>query len=61
MTPRFTSEHSGLSLVYTVLVDASEGWHGLRVREDVVARLKHMLVDPNSQWNDPEAAKIKAA
>ena len=59
--PRFTSEQSGLSLVYAVLVDASAGWHGLRMREDVVARLKQMVVDPNSQWNDPEVAKLKAA
>jgi len=59
--PRFTSEQSGLSLLYAVLVDASEGWHGLRMREDVVARLKQMIVDPNSQWNDPEVAKLKAA
>ena len=59
--PRFMSEQSGLSLVYAVLVDASEGWQGLRMREDVVARLKQMLVDPNSPWNDPEVAKLKAA
>ena len=27
--PRFTSKPSGLSLVFAVLVDASEGWRGV--------------------------------
>lgn len=59
--PRFTSEQSGLSLVYAVLVDASEGWHGVRVRADIAERLKQMAVDSNSEWTDPEVAKLMAA
>jgi len=59
--PRFTSEQSGMSLIYAVLVDASEGWRGVRMRDDVTARLTQMLVDPNSEWNDPEVAKLRAA
>ena len=59
--PRFTSEQSGMSLIYAVLVDASDGWRGVRMREDITARLKQMSVDPESEWKDPEIAKLRAA
>ena len=59
--PRFTSEQSGMSLVYAVLVDASEGWRGVRMRDDITERLKQMLVNPDSEWKDPEIVKLKAA
>jgi transposase-like protein len=58
--PRFTSEMSGLSLVFAVLVDASEGWRGVRMRADIQARLKQMLVNPESEWEDPELKKLVA-
>jgi transposase-like protein len=59
--PRFTSEQSGLSLVYAVLVDASEGWRGVRMRPDITERLQQLSMDPNSSWIDPEVAKLTAA
>jgi len=58
--PRFTSESSGMSLVFAVLVDASEGWHGVRMKAYVEERLKQMLVDPESEWEDPELKKLVA-
>lgn len=59
--PRFTSEQSGLSLVYAVFVDASEGWRGVRMRPDITERLQQLSMDPNSSWIDPEVAKLTAA
>jgi putative transposase len=58
--PRFTSEASGLSLLFAVLVDASEGWRGVRMRADIVARLNQLAVDPDSAWHDPDLAKLAA-
>jgi transposase-like protein len=58
--PRFTSEASGLSLVFAVLVDASEGWRGVRMTPYIEGRLKQMAIDPGSEWEDPDL-KVLAA
>ena len=43
-----------------VLVDASEGWHGLRMRPYIEERLRRMVEDPDSAWEDPDLAKLVA-
>jgi len=58
--PRFTSEASGLSLMFAVLFDASEGWRGVRMTPYIEERLKQMAVDPDSPWVDPDLAKFVA-
>jgi putative transposase len=56
--PRFTSETSGLSLMFAVLVDASEGWRGVRMKPYIEERLKQMAADPDSAWEDPDLIKL---
>ncbi|GAI98173.1 unnamed protein product, partial [marine sediment metagenome] len=58
--PRFTSEASGLSLVFAVLVDTSEGWRGVRMKPYIEERLKQMVVDPGSDWEDPDLKRLAA-
>jgi putative transposase len=58
--PRFTSEASGLSLVFAVLVDASEGWRGVRMTPYIEERLKQMAIDPGSEWEDPDLKTLAA-
>jgi len=58
--PRFPSESSGMSLLFAVLVDASEGWRGVKMKSFVVERLKQMQIDPLSKWDDPDLKKIAA-
>jgi len=58
--PRFSSEASGLSLMFAVLVDASEGWRGVRMNEALEQRLEQMAQDPDSQWEDPDLARLVA-
>jgi len=58
--PRFHSESSGLSLVFAVLVDASEGWRGVRIQPYLSERLHQMAVDPDSPWEDPDLARLAA-
>ena len=67
--PRFTSEASGLSLVFAVLVDASEGWRGVpacashadrRMKPYLKQRLRQMAKDPESTWEDPDLARLAA-
>ena len=58
--PRFTSEASGLSLVFAVLVDASEGWRGVRMKPYLEQRLRQMAKDPESTWEDPDLARLAA-
>jgi len=58
--PRFHSESSGLSLVFAVLVDASEGWRGVRIQPYLTERLHQMAVDPDSPWEDPDLARLAA-
>jgi transposase-like protein len=58
--PRFRSESSGLALTFAVLVDASEGWRGVRMRTDIAERLEQMTNDPDSVWEDPDLRKLAA-
>jgi putative transposase len=58
--PRFSSEASGLSLVFAVLVDASEGWRGVRMKSYLEDRLKQISTEPTSDWEDPDLKKIAA-
>ena len=58
--PRFTSEASGLSLVFAVLVDVSEGWRGVRMRPEIQERLRQMATDPGSDWDDPDLRQLAA-
>ena len=58
--PRFTSETSGLSLVFAVLVDASEGWRGVRIKPYIEERLKQMVTEPESEWEDPDLKDVAA-
>jgi len=58
--PRFSSESSGLSLVFAVLVDASEGWRGVRMKPYIEQRLVQLHKDPDSTWVDPELARLEA-
>jgi transposase-like protein len=56
--PRFRSESSGLVLVFAVLMDTSEGWHGVRMKPYIEERLRQMMQAPDSAWNDPDMAKL---
>jgi len=58
--PRFSSETSGLSLMFAVLVDASEGWRGVRMKPYIEERLNQMAVEPDSAWEDPDLLKFAA-
>lgn len=58
--PRFNSEASGLSLVFAVLVDASEGWRGVRMKPYLEQRLRQIAADPDSAWEDPDLACLAA-
>jgi transposase-like protein len=57
--PRFGSESSGLALVFAVLMDASEGWRGVRMKPYIEERLRQMQDDPDTVWIDPELAKLE--
>ena len=46
--PRFWSEASGLSLMFAVLVDASEGWRGIRSENTRVAPCKAINSAPST-------------
>jgi transposase-like protein len=58
--PRFPSETSGLTLLFAVLVDASEGWRGVRMTKALQERLEQMRTNPDSEWNDPDVALVAA-
>lgn len=58
--PKFTTETSGMMLLFAVLVDASEGWRGVRMPPHVVQRLEQMTTDPDSEWEDPDLLKLAA-
>ncbi len=58
--PRFTSESSGLMLLFAVLVDASEGWRGMRMPAHITARLQQIAEYPESEWEDPDLIKLAA-
>ncbi len=58
--PRFTSEASCLSLLFAVLVDASEGWRGLRMTPALKERIVQMRQNPDAAWKDPAEALLVA-
>jgi transposase-like protein len=58
--PKFTSESSGMMLLFAVLVDASEGWRGVRMPPHVIQRLEQIAVDPDSEWVDPDLVRLAA-
>lgn len=58
--PRFPSETSGLVLLYAVLVDASEGWRGVRMNDVLRQRLVQMRTEPDSNWSDPDMELLAA-
>ena len=58
--PRFTSGASGLSLVFAVLIDASEGWRGVPMKPYLEKRLRQIATDPDSTWEDPDLARLAA-
>jgi putative transposase len=58
--PRFGGEASGLALVFAVLVDASEGWRGVRVKPYLAERLRQMRDNPDSEWEDPDLRNMAA-
>jgi transposase-like protein len=58
--PRFHSETSGLTLLYAVLIDASEGWRGVRMNDVLRERLIQMRKNPNSDWSDPDIQLLAA-
>jgi len=49
-----------LALMFAVLVDASEGWHGLRMNDALRARLEVMRTDPDTAWEDPDLKDLAA-
>jgi putative transposase len=58
--PRFHSETSGLTLLYAVLIDASESWRGVRMNDVLRERLVQMRTDPTSDWTDPDIQLLAA-
>jgi transposase-like protein len=58
--PKFTTESSGMMLLFAVLVDASEGWRGVRMPPHVIQRLEQIAVDPDSEWVDPDLVRLAA-
>ena len=58
--PRFSSEASGLSLMFAVLVDASDGWRGVRMKPYIEERLRQMAIDLDSSWEDPDLLNFAA-
>jgi len=58
--PRFYSEVSCLSLLFAVLVDASEGWRGVRMTEPLQHRLAQLRQNPDSEWEDPDLKDLAA-
>ena len=58
--PRFTSEASGLSLVFAVLLHASEGWRRVRMKPYLEERLRQMMSEPDSSLLDPHLARFAA-
>lgn len=58
--PRFQSETSGLTLLYAVLVDASENWRGVRMNDVLQERLQQLRTHPDSEWSDPDIQLLAA-
>jgi putative transposase len=47
--PRFMSEKSGLSLMFAVLVDASAGWHGVKITPASAQQLEALRPQPSAK------------
>ncbi|VUZ85932.1 hypothetical protein MELA_02319 [Candidatus Methylomirabilis lanthanidiphila] len=47
-------------MLFAVLVDASEGWRGVRMPAHIVHRLEQMAEHPDSEWEDPDLMKLAA-
>ena len=47
-------------LVFAVLVDASEGWPGVRMKPYLEQRLRQIAKDPQSTWEDSDLARLAA-
>jgi transposase-like protein len=58
--PRFQSETSGLTLIFAVLIDASEGWRGVQIKQPAADRLRQLREDPDADWIDPDVAALAA-
>ena len=58
--PRFRSEASGLALIFAVLLDASEGWRGVKMKPRALERLDQIAADPDGDWSDPELEQYAA-
>jgi transposase-like protein len=58
--PRFQSETSGLTLIFAVLIDASEGWRGVQIKPPAAERLRQLREDPEADWIDPDVAALAA-
>ena len=46
--------------MFAVLLDASEGWHGLRMNVTLRARLQVLSTDPDSTWEDHDLKGLAA-
>jgi putative transposase len=49
VVPRFMSERSGLSLLFAVLVDASAGWHGVKITPASAQPLEVLRPQPSAR------------
>lgn len=58
--PKFTTESSGMMLLFAVLVDASEGWRGVHMPPHILHRLEQIAENPDSEWEDPDLMKLAA-
>jgi transposase-like protein len=49
VVPRFMNERSGLSLLFAVLVDASAGWHGVKITPASAQQLEALRPEPSAK------------
>ena len=56
VVPRFMSERSGLSLLFAVLVDASAGWHGVKITPASGRQLEALRPEPSVKASSRLAA-----
>jgi len=49
VVPRFMSERSGLSLLFAVLVEASAGWHGVKIAPALAQQLQALRPHPSTK------------
>ena len=58
--PRFPSEASGMALIFAVLVDASEGWRGVRMTDEHREIIQLMTENHDAEWEDPDLKDLAA-